>query len=241
MNSNYSKKREISQRFEDSFEHAKWVGQIPYINFKKEWKVKVIPAFGGAVVRFIVSFKEAEISVYLDCYDMLGRYGSPYWELYPHDEDVFRCDINDTKSLLQAIEYSLNKQNEKDMITKEQLEQNVINCNHEKAHEQEVRNFLTEKTKDSIYNWLNDLSIEGYTGVRFPLGNDSRILFFKNAIDEIVKDSGGGLSYQFVWYRKYSHMFLIDNRLYIYELFENWRKKALKESEYSYEEYKYLI
>lgn len=90
------------------FEYEKWIKEIPYIKFKKEWEVKVIPPFMGAIVRFKIKYKGFTISVYLDCYDLLGWYGEPYWEIYPYCEDVFRCNLRDTKSLLNAIEDSFN-------------------------------------------------------------------------------------------------------------------------------------
>ena len=92
-------------------EWMKWVKEIPYIQFKKEWLVKTIPPFGGAVARFLVSEPgiEKRVSIYLDCYDLLGCFGEPYWEVYPYDGDVFRCKMNDTKTLLEAIQKSLDE------------------------------------------------------------------------------------------------------------------------------------
>lgn len=100
----------IAFEYSEKMEHMKWVKEIPYINFKKEWAVQVSPPFSGAVVRFRVKYNNAEVSVYLDCYDRLGYYGSPYWEVYPHNDDVFRCDMLDTESLLKAIEESILEQ-----------------------------------------------------------------------------------------------------------------------------------
>jgi hypothetical protein len=54
---------------------------------------------------------KAEVSIYLDCYDSLGSYGKPYWEVYPHESDVYRCDMADTESLLNAIKHSILEQN----------------------------------------------------------------------------------------------------------------------------------
>lgn len=89
-------------------EYMKWVNEIPNISFPSDYKVKIIPAFGGAVVRFRVEKNGKSVSVYLDCYDNLGCYGEPYWEVYPYDNDVFRCGMNNTKELMNAIDYSLN-------------------------------------------------------------------------------------------------------------------------------------
>ena len=100
----------LPYEYEEMMEHRKWMKEIPYIQFPSDWNVQITPPFAGAVVRFRVQKNNAEVSVYLDCYDRLGCYGSPYWEVYPHEEDVFRCDISDTESLLNAITHSLSEQ-----------------------------------------------------------------------------------------------------------------------------------
>lgn len=77
---------------------------IPYIKFPANWEVKIIPPFGGAVVRFLVKLPDEQPkSVYLDCFGRLGYMDHPYWEVYPYKGDVGRCDIHDTKKLLQMI------------------------------------------------------------------------------------------------------------------------------------------
>lgn len=85
----------------------KWNDKIPYIKIPDNLKIRIIPPFAGAVIRFIVCAAEDEevnASVYLDCYGALGSYGGePYWEVYPYGEDVFRCSMEDTKSLVNAI------------------------------------------------------------------------------------------------------------------------------------------
>lgn len=93
-------------------EWRKWIEEIPYISFPAEWEVKIIPPFNRAIVRFIAKHKQTgrECSVYLDCYDELGCFGSPYWEVYPHDKDVFRCPMDDIESLLKAIGESITKE-----------------------------------------------------------------------------------------------------------------------------------
>lgn len=93
--------------YERKMEHSKWLKEIPYISFPSEWKVQVSPPFARAVVRFRVRHNDKEVSVYLDCYDYLGCYGEPYWEVYPYEDDVFRCAMNDVESLLKAIEEEL--------------------------------------------------------------------------------------------------------------------------------------
>ena len=62
----------------------------------------------------MVDYNGRHISCYLDCYDELGYYGSPYCEIYPYTyedgtTDVFRCDMEDTNTLIMKIEEELNK------------------------------------------------------------------------------------------------------------------------------------
>ena len=101
----------ISINMEKEFEWDKWRLEIPFINFPRNWEIKIIPPFSGAVIRFIVKRKDSTvsntISVYLDCYDVLGCYNKPYWEIYPYDNDVFRCDMNDVETLIKAIKHAL--------------------------------------------------------------------------------------------------------------------------------------
>jgi len=85
---------------------------IPYISFKDGWMVKIIPPFSGATVRFMVTKEglgDRSVSVYLDHYEQLGfgPDGAPYWEVYPHNNDVGRCTMSDTDTLIDMIERSL--------------------------------------------------------------------------------------------------------------------------------------
>lgn len=88
--------------------HEGWrdsIDSIPYLSFPSEWQIKVIPPFSGAMVRFMVKLPTGvSKSVYADFHDALGAYGKPYWEVYPVDDDIGRCDISDTETLLQLIE-----------------------------------------------------------------------------------------------------------------------------------------
>lgn len=90
-------------------EYARWTTEIPFIRFKEDWEVKVIPPSTGAIVRFRVRRKNSkshDISVYLDCYNRLGMlHGGPYWEIYPYqNEDVYRCKMEDVEELVEKIE-----------------------------------------------------------------------------------------------------------------------------------------
>lgn len=104
---NYEDYKKIYE-VEGIMEYRKWVVEIPFIKFPSDWEVQVIPPFGGAVARFSVKKGDKQVSIYLDCYDKLGIYGEPYWEIYPYEDDVFRCAMKDTESLLKAISETLN-------------------------------------------------------------------------------------------------------------------------------------
>ena len=80
--------------------------QIPTLKFKPEYEVKIIPPFGGAIARFLISIEGQHIcSVYLDFYDRLGIYGEPYYEIYPSsDRDIARFNLRETDLLMQEIE-----------------------------------------------------------------------------------------------------------------------------------------
>lgn len=105
-------KRDIAYKYSDVMEHKKWLKEIPYIRFPSDWYIKVSPPFGGALVRFLIRKGDAEVSVYLDCYDMLGYVEEPYWEVYPYESGVYRCRMNDTESLIESIKQSIIEQHE---------------------------------------------------------------------------------------------------------------------------------
>jgi hypothetical protein len=82
----------------------KYVKEIPYLSFPDTWKVRSIPPFGGAIVRYnIILDCGMHKSIYLDAFDRLGYFGSPYWEVYPYEGDVGRCYMQDTEKLMEMI------------------------------------------------------------------------------------------------------------------------------------------
>ena len=94
-------KLEMSEKIGEEFEWHKWVEEIPALNFPSDWDVKIIPPFNGAIVRFLVNDK---YSVYLDCYNVLGFFEGPYWEIHPdEDGETYRCAMNDTESLINKL------------------------------------------------------------------------------------------------------------------------------------------
>ena len=88
--------------YDHMMESSKWIQQIPFIKFKKDWSVRVMPPFWWAIIRFCVLKGEESVSIYLDCYDQIWSVGSPYWEVYGHWQPE-RCAMNDVASLLKLI------------------------------------------------------------------------------------------------------------------------------------------
>lgn len=85
-----------------------WLGKIPYLRFPANWHVQVIPPFCGAMARFRVKTatmtEDSHVSVYLDCYEQLGCFDEPYWEIYPDEfGETARFAMNDVDGLLTAI------------------------------------------------------------------------------------------------------------------------------------------
>lgn len=78
----------------------KWMPRIPQLSFPPDWRVRIWPPFGGALIRFQVDDK---ISVYLNVNNALGYMNEPYWEIYPYEGDTFRCPMNETDELIAAI------------------------------------------------------------------------------------------------------------------------------------------
>lgn len=88
--------------------YRRWVSQIPYIPFDPKWDVRAVPPWGGALVRYLIAFRGAKVSVFLDGDNSLGCGPEPaYWEVYPFQGDVFRCCIDETEVLASAIKESL--------------------------------------------------------------------------------------------------------------------------------------
>jgi hypothetical protein len=94
-------------------EYLKWRSEIPSMKFPADWFVRMIPPFGGAVVRFYASLDETlsnGVSVYLDCYDRLGFMGmKPHWEAYPINGDNVRFYLEESDKLLEAIDKELRR------------------------------------------------------------------------------------------------------------------------------------
>ena len=63
-------------------DYEEWRTKLPYLNFKPDWQVKILPPWGGAIIRFVIKKNDIVVSVYFDCDDRLGYVRSPYWEIY---------------------------------------------------------------------------------------------------------------------------------------------------------------
>ncbi len=80
------------------------IDTIPWLQFPSDWKVRVIPPFADAVVRFQVKLPSGkQKSIYLDSRGSLGYYEGPYWEVYPVQGDVGRCGREDAEELMKMI------------------------------------------------------------------------------------------------------------------------------------------
>ena len=79
---------------------------VPWMALPPGFSFQVTFPFTGAAARFRVR-KETnpgrEVSVYLDTRDVLGCFGSPYWEAYPIDGNNERYALGDGLGLMSAI------------------------------------------------------------------------------------------------------------------------------------------
>jgi hypothetical protein len=104
-----------------------WKGEsvrIPWMYFRSDWQVRVIPPFGDAVVRFQVILPSGTLkSIYMDSRNSLGYWGGdintpePYWEVYPYKGDVGRCDLADTIMLMEMIQDDTNGEDDEQGAT----------------------------------------------------------------------------------------------------------------------------
>ena len=90
-----------------------WANKLPSLNFDKEWNVKIIPPFAGAIIRFVIDYKGKHVSVYFDAYSELGwMYDEndepvPYFEYYD-GEETYRYFINESEKMMNDIRNFLN-------------------------------------------------------------------------------------------------------------------------------------
>ena len=98
----------IISKYEKLQECRKWGSEIPALHFEKEWDVKIIPPFGGAVIRFHISYNNKNVSVYFDGYSELGYVVDendepiPYFEYYD-GEECYRYYIDESEQMMADI------------------------------------------------------------------------------------------------------------------------------------------
>ncbi len=95
------------------FEWDKWVKELPYLDFHKDWLVRAVPAFHTGIIRYSIKHKKipnSHVSIYFDAYERAGFMSKPYWEVYPYNGDCFRCYMHETDLLLKAIKQSFKEQ-----------------------------------------------------------------------------------------------------------------------------------
>ena len=98
----------IISRYENLQECRGWGARIPALHFEKEWDVKIIPPFGGAVIRFHINYNDKYVSVYLDGYSELGYMVDdndkpiPYFEYYD-GEDCHRYLMDEAEQMMVDI------------------------------------------------------------------------------------------------------------------------------------------
>lgn len=105
----YMERAILTSKVDHIQEYHKWIQEIPYFRIPEDCEIKILPPYGGTIVRFIIRRinRENYVSIYLDCYGTLGSVDKPYWEIYPYQEDTYRCYLNETDKLINAIEYAL--------------------------------------------------------------------------------------------------------------------------------------
>ena len=57
-----------SSKVKKLFEWDKWSKEIPRLNFNSDWNVKIIPPFGGAIIRFNCEKNGENFFVASECY-----------------------------------------------------------------------------------------------------------------------------------------------------------------------------
>lgn len=92
-------------------------GEIPPLRFKPEWDVRILPPFGGTMMRFFVDCNGRHVSVFCDFFSKVSLSDEPYWEMYPRHyrdadgrlvTDYVQFPIADTEGLMRCVEAELN-------------------------------------------------------------------------------------------------------------------------------------
>ena len=105
---------DIANRFqiESNERWREWGEKLPYFKFDSDWEVKIIPAFAGALVRFVIKKNDKTVSVYFDSESKLGymydENGNPipYFEIYTNS--TYRYLLDETEKMINDIRKYLN-------------------------------------------------------------------------------------------------------------------------------------
>ena len=103
----------LISRCENLQGYRKWANKLPVFHFEKEWDVRIIPPFGGALIRFLINYNGKSVSVYFDAYSELGYMVDendnpiPYFEYYD-GEDCYRYYIDESEKMMKDIKNFLN-------------------------------------------------------------------------------------------------------------------------------------
>lgn len=96
-------------RIESKEQWRGWTTRMPIIHFEKEWEVKIIPPFGGALARFTVDYNGKHVSVYFDAFSTMawmyeGENPIPYWEIYDgNDTERFDFTQEGADAMMERI------------------------------------------------------------------------------------------------------------------------------------------
>ena len=93
--------------------YRKWCKELPALHFEKEWDVMILPPYAGAIIRFVIRYKDKAISVFFDANSRLGyMYDEneepiPYYEMYD-GEDIHRYYLGEHEQMMDDIRKVLN-------------------------------------------------------------------------------------------------------------------------------------
>lgn len=100
--------RESSYELEQALDYRRWMEELPFMEIPSGFKIKVVPPWHGAVIRFWIQKVGAVdnqdcVSVYFDSRNVLGSMSQPYWEAYPIDDDCQRYFVGEEEKMMSDI------------------------------------------------------------------------------------------------------------------------------------------
>lgn len=106
--------REASHRIEKALDYERWMKELPFLTIPEGFRIKVVPPFHGAVIRFWIQKADAvdmenSVSVYFDSANVLGWMSEPYWEAYSIDGDCARYKVGEEDKMMEDIVRELSK------------------------------------------------------------------------------------------------------------------------------------